>query len=56
MNSVIVWVLLIQMNGGYCMESVSITFSAEAYCEAAKLGLDKQHRNSATCSPMKKDK
>jgi hypothetical protein len=52
--SSIVWVLVIALNGGYCMERVEIKFDTEAQCEQAKAGLTSGQR--AECNPRKKVK
>ena len=56
MNSTIIWMLIIQMHGGYCMESVAIAFQTESACEAALSGVDADHRKTAKCEPKKESK
>lgn len=56
MNSVIIWVLVITMNGGYCAESASVKFTTEAECEKARSGLDSQHKMTSRCEPRKDGK
>ena len=56
MNSIIIWVLVIQLNGGYCMEAPTITFTTEAACESALAGMDESHRKYSKCAPRKESK